>query len=48
MPSYVAVKTTSFETVAQPKFGDGNRRSQSFLPVAASSATSRPRPFAGS
>ena len=48
VPSKVDVKTTSFDTVAQPKFGDGRRRSHSVRPVPASSATSRPRPCVGS
>ncbi len=33
VPSKVDVKTTSFETVAQPKLGEGSRRSQSARPV---------------
>ena len=45
VPSKV-VKTTSFETVAQPKLGDGSRRTQA-RPVAASRATSRPFPSMG-
>ena len=41
------MKTTSFETVAQPKSGEGSRRTQSARPVAASRATSRPFPLEG-
>ena len=43
-PSTVAVKTTPLATVAQPKSGCGRRNVHSFLPVAASRATSSPRP----